>query len=68
MFFSPTKNVPSLGGSWTLPNTWFLEPTRVDVPDGILIGSYVTAQLVLVTSRQTDRHTERLHNIGNSNK
>jgi len=32
-------------GIWTPSNTWFLGPTRVHIPNAILIGSAVFAQL-----------------------
>jgi len=36
-------------------NTWFLGPNRVFNPNGILIGANVSAGLISVTDRQTDR-------------
>jgi len=38
-------------------NTGFLGPTRVHMPNGILIGSAVFAGLTIVTCRPTDRPT-----------
>jgi len=36
---------PKNGVIWTQSNTWFLGPTRVQIPNGISIGSPVFAQL-----------------------
>jgi len=41
-------------GSRPPTNTWFFEPTRVHNPNGILIGSAVSAWLMTMTDRQTD--------------
>ena len=43
------------------PNTWFFEHTRIRTPNGILIGSAVLAQLMVVTDRQTQTHTHTDH-------
>jgi len=40
------------------PNLSFVEPLRVHIPNGISIGCAVLAQLTVVTSRQTHRHTD----------
>jgi len=50
---SPLKIASSHGGIWTPSNTWFLGPTQVLNPNGILIGSAVFAGLTSVTDRQT---------------
>jgi len=43
-------------GIWTLSNIWFLGPTRVHNPNGILIGSGVFSGLTILTNRiETDR-------------
>jgi len=47
----PLKIAVSCGGSGPPSNTWFLGPTRV--PNGILIGSAVSAGLIIVTDRQS---------------
>ena len=48
---------------WSLPNTWLLEPTRLHIPNSILMDWAIwagLAQLVVVPSRETtDRQTER---------
>jgi len=38
-------------------NTWFLGPTQVRNPNGILIGSVAFAGLTIVTDRRTDHAT-----------
>ena len=38
-------------------NTWFLGPTRVSPPNGMLIGSAVFAPCIRVTNTQTDTQT-----------
>jgi len=38
-----------------------LRPTRIDIPNGISIGSVVIAELTIVTDRPTDRQTTLLH-------
>jgi len=40
------KIAPSLGTIWTPSNTWFLGPTRVQILNGISIGSAVFAHIV----------------------
>jgi len=52
------KIAPSGATMWTPFNTWFLWPTRVHIPNGIMIGSAVFAGLTIVTDRQTDRPTD----------
>ena len=57
----PFKNCPfSEGIRGPAPSTWFLEPTRVHKPHGILIGSVVFAQhsCSRPTDRQTHGHTD----------
>jgi len=39
----------------TPPNTCFLGPTKVQIPNGITIGSAVFAGFTTVTDRPTDR-------------
>ena len=51
------KIVPSHVGSGLPSKTWFLGPTLVRNPKGILIISAVFAVLTIVTGRQTDRAT-----------
>jgi len=57
--FSP-QNCPFAWGIWTpyntWSNTWFLGPTEVHNPNGILISSAI---LQVSRSRQTDRPTNR---------
>jgi len=55
------KIVPSHKGIWDLDpsNRWFIGPTQVLNPSGILIGSAVFAGLTIMTDRQTDKHTDR---------
>jgi len=48
------QNCPFPWGIWTPSNTWFLEPTQAQNPNGILIGSDVFAGLTTVTDRLTD--------------
>jgi len=55
---SPLKIALSHGGSGPPSNTWFLGPTQVLSPNGILIGAAVFAGLTRVTDRQTDRQTD----------
>ena len=52
------KNCPFLWRISILSNTWFLEPTRVYPPIGILIGSAVFAGLKNATNGQTDTQTD----------
>jgi len=59
----PLKIVPSYGGIWTPSNTWFLGPTRVINPNGILIGAAVFAWLTSMTDGLTDSPR---YSIGNS--
>jgi len=44
---------PSHGGSGPLSNTWFPRPTRVLNPNGISIGSAISAGLTSVTDHAT---------------
>jgi len=44
----------------TPPNTCFLWPILVQIPNGISIGSDVFAGFTTVTDRQTDRQTTLL--------
>ena len=54
-----TPKLPlSMGGSGPPFNKWFIGPTRVLHPNGILISSAVFAGLTSVTDRQTDRPTD----------
>ena len=48
-----------MGGSGPLSNTWFLGPTRVLNPNGILIGAAVFAGVTSVTDRRTNGQTDR---------
>ena len=50
----PTK-LPFLRGSKPSPNTWFLGPTGVHIPNNISVGSCVSARLMVATNGQTDR-------------
>jgi len=50
---SPLKIAPFHGGSGPPSNTWFLGPTRVLNPNGILISATMFAGLTSVTVRQT---------------
>ena len=54
----PQKLSLPRGGSGPPPNTWFLGPNQVQAPNGISAGSAILAQLMVVTNRQTDRHTK----------
>jgi len=55
------------GGTWTPSNTWFVGPTRVLNPNGILTGAAVFAGLTSVTDRATDRRTDRpCYSVGNN--
>jgi len=54
--FSPLKLPPLHRGIWTSYNTWFFAPIRVHSPNGISIGSAVSAGS---RSWQTDRQTDR---------
>jgi len=45
----PQKFPLPMGGIWAPSNTWFLGPTRILNPNGILIGSAVFAGLITVT-------------------
>jgi len=58
----PPKCLFSLGDSNPPPNTRFLGPTRVHIPDGISIGSAVLARLMIVTHRHTDTQTRNIDN------
>jgi len=51
---SPVNIRDSRGWIWTPSNTWFPGPTRINIPNGIFIGSAVFAGLTTVTDRQTD--------------
>jgi len=52
--FFPLSIEPSGGGIWTASNAWFLGPTQVHNPNGILIGSAVLqASWLWLTNRQT---------------
>jgi len=46
---------PGEGGFMLPPNTWFLGPPQVHVPNGTLVSSVVLAQLMVVSKRQTLR-------------
>jgi len=61
-FLSSKLSLP-MGGPENPSKTWFLGPTRVLNPNGILIGSAVFAGLTSVTDRSTDQAT-RLAIIG----
>jgi len=52
----PSKLPSRVWGSGPPSNTWFLEPTRVHIPNGSTIGSTGRDRL---TNRQTDRPTDR---------
>jgi len=39
------------------PNRWLNGTTRVHIANGIMTGSAVLAQLMVLTNRQTDTHT-----------
>jgi len=47
-------------GIWTPSNTWFLGPTPVHNPKGILISSAIFAGITIVTDRQTNIQTTLL--------
>jgi len=51
----PLKITPLYGGSEPSSNTGFFWPTRVNIPNGITIGSAAFARLTVVTDRPTDR-------------
>jgi len=51
----PLKIALSRGVSGPPSNTWFLGPTRVLNPNGILMGAAVFAGFTSVTDRPTDR-------------
>jgi len=57
MAAQPRKLPLPLGGSKPSSNKWFLGFTWVRNPNGISIGSAVLAQLIVVSSRQTDHAT-----------
>jgi len=59
MPFPPSKLPLCIGGSGPLSNTWFLGPTRVLNPNGILIGAAVFAGVTSVTDRRTNGQTDR---------
>jgi len=48
----PLKLPLALGGFGPPPDVWFPGPTRVHIPNGILIGSAVLMQLMVATNRQ----------------
>jgi len=48
----PLKLPLALGEFGPPPDVWFLGPTRVHIPNGILIGSAVLMQLMVATNRQ----------------
>ena len=52
----PSK-LPSPWTIWTPSKIWFIEPTRVHSPNGVLIGSAVFGRLTIVTDRQTIRYS-----------
>ena len=52
----PFKVASSRGGICTPSNTSFLEPTRVNILNGILISSAVFSGLTIVTDKQTLNH------------
>jgi len=54
------KLAPFHEGSAPPSNTWFIRPTRVLNPNGILIGSAVFAEIMSVTDRPTVRRTTLL--------
>jgi len=58
-FLFPLKIALSHGGCGPSSNTQFLGPTRAHNPNGISIGSAVSAGLTTVTDRPTDRQTDR---------
>ena len=47
----PHQNCPFPWGMWTPSNTWFVALNRVHNPNGISIGSAVSAGLVTMTDR-----------------
>ena len=53
----PLKRPLLLGGSE--PPTWFLSSTRVHNLNGISTGSAIFVRLTVVSSRETDRQTDR---------
>jgi len=59
----PLKITPSHGGYEPPLNTWFTGPIPVLNPNGISIGSAVSAGLTSVTDRQTDRPR---YSVGNN--
>jgi len=50
----PLKSDPSHGGSGPPSNTWFLGPTRLQIPNGISVSSAFFAGLTIVTDRPTN--------------
>ena len=62
--FAP-QNCPFPWGSKPISNARFLGPMRVLKPNGISIGSTVSAGLTTVTDRQTDRPR---YSVGNSRR
>jgi len=50
------KSSPSRGGICTLPNTWFLGPTRLSIPNGTSIG---VGRQPFCTAHDRDRPTDR---------
>jgi len=52
---SPSKLPPSHWGIWTPSNTRFLGPTRVQIPNGIPVGSAIFAGITIMTDRQTNK-------------
>ena len=59
----PLQKCPFSWGICTPSNTYFLGPTWVHIPDGILIGSAVFAGLSVVINGQTDRQTTLLPSV-----
>jgi len=54
------QNLPvTVEGSETPSNTWLLGPTLPGIPNGISINSANLPKYTVVTSRQTDRKTDR---------
>jgi len=64
--FIPFKIAPLHGGSEPPSNTWFLGPTQVNTPNGVMIGLATFAGLTVVTDRPT-HHTTLSVAIGSIN-
>jgi len=54
---SPQSCLFPCGAPGAPSNTWFIESTRLSIPNGISIGSAVFAELCAVTDRPTDDAT-----------